>query len=195
MYTVFLLHLQRVTIMSSFIVHQFIQVVVVIGPSGIGPSNRCRMDRTCTHARANTRTNVHTHTYTCTHNRIYTYTNAQTRTHAHTQTHTHSHTHTHIHTHTHTHTHTYTHSHAHIHTQLTRARARATHNTTHTFSPFQPMQPRVTPPDPRPEGRGPRLFFDFLGRELTVFRNSLQGEGREWEKETPCGKGLGSWDT
>ena len=55
--------------------------------------------------------------------------------------------------------------------------------------------PRVTPPDPRPEGRGPRLFFDFLGRELTFFRNSLQGEGREWEKETPCGKGLGSWDT
>ena len=48
---------------------------------------------------------------------------------------------------------------------------------------------------PRPEGRGPRLFFDFLGRELTFFRNSLQGEGREWEKETPCGKGLGSWDT
>ena len=54
---------------------------------------------------------------------------------------------------------------------------------------------RVSPPDPRPEGRGPRLFFDFLGRELTFFRNSLQGEGREWEKETPCGKGLGSWDT
>jgi hypothetical protein len=26
---------------------------------------------------------------------------------------------------------------------------------------------RVTPPDPRPEGRGPRLFFDFLGREST----------------------------
>jgi len=25
----------------------------------------------------------------------------------------------------------------------------------------------VTPPDPRPEGRGPRLFFDFLGREST----------------------------
>jgi len=54
---------------------------------------------------------------------------------------------------------------------------------------------RVTPPDPRPEGRESRLFFDFLGWELTFFRNSLQGEGREWEKETPCGKGLGSWDT
>jgi len=54
---------------------------------------------------------------------------------------------------------------------------------------------RVSPPDPRPEGRESRLFFDFLGRELTFFRNSLQGEGREWEKETPCGKGLGSWDT
>ena len=53
----------------------------------------------------------------------------------------------------------------------------------------------TTPPDPRPEGRGPKLFFDFLGRELTFFRNSLQGEGREWEKETQCGKGLGSWDT
>ena len=47
----------------------------------------------------------------------------------------------------------------------------------------------------RPEGRGPRRFFDFSGRELTFFRNSLQGEGREWEKETQCGKGLGSWDT
>jgi len=58
-----------------------------------------------------------------------------------------------------------------------------------------PGQLRVSPPDPRPEGRGPRLFFYFLGRELTFFRNSLQGEGREWEKETPCGKGLGSWDT
>jgi len=54
---------------------------------------------------------------------------------------------------------------------------------------------RVSPPDPRPEGRESRLFFDFLGRELTFFRNSHQGEGREWEKETPCGKGLGSWDT
>ena len=53
------------------------------------------------------------------------------------------------------------------------------------------MGQRVTPPDPRPEGRGPKLFFDFLGRELTFFRNSLQGEGREWEKETRCGKGLG----
>ena len=57
------------------------------------------------------------------------------------------------------------------------------------------LLPRVTPPDPRPEGRESRLFFDFLGRELTFFRNSLQGEGREWEKETPGGKGLGSWDT
>jgi len=54
---------------------------------------------------------------------------------------------------------------------------------------------RVSPPDPRPEGRGPRRFFDFLGRELTFFRNSLQGEGREWENETQCGEGLGSWDT
>ena len=54
---------------------------------------------------------------------------------------------------------------------------------------------RVSPPDPRPEGRESRLFFDFLGREWTFFRNSLQGEGREWEKETPCGRGLGSWDT
>ena len=27
--------------------------------------------------------------------------------------------------------------------------------------------PCVSPPDPRPEGRGPRRFFDFLGRELT----------------------------
>ena len=26
---------------------------------------------------------------------------------------------------------------------------------------------RVTPPDPRPEGRESRLFFDFLGREST----------------------------
>ena len=43
----------------------------------------------------------------------------------------------------------------------------------------------------RPEGRGPRRFFDFSGRELTFFRNSLQGEGREWEKETQCGEGLG----
>ena len=55
--------------------------------------------------------------------------------------------------------------------------------------------PSVSPPDPRPEGRGPRRFFDFSGRELTFFRNSLHGEGREWEKETQCGKGLGSWDT
>ena len=47
----------------------------------------------------------------------------------------------------------------------------------------------------RPEGRGQRRFFDFSGREMTFFRNSLQGEGREWEKETQCGKGLGSWDT
>jgi len=54
---------------------------------------------------------------------------------------------------------------------------------------------RVSPPDPRPESRESRLFVDFLGRELTFLRNSLQGEGREWEKETPCGKGLGSWDT
>jgi len=54
---------------------------------------------------------------------------------------------------------------------------------------------RVSPPDPRPEGRGPRRFFDFSGWELIFFRNSLQGEGREWEKETQCGKGLGSWDT
>ena len=54
---------------------------------------------------------------------------------------------------------------------------------------------RVSPPDPRPEGRESRLFFDFLGRELTFFGISLEGEGREWEKETPCGKGLGSWDT
>jgi len=54
---------------------------------------------------------------------------------------------------------------------------------------------RVSPPDPRPEGRESRLFFDFLGRELTFFRNSLQGEGRERKKETPCGKGLRSWDT
>jgi len=59
----------------------------------------------------------------------------------------------------------------------------------------QPKARRVSPPDPRPEGRGPRRFFDFSGRELTFFRNSLQGEGREWEKETQCGKGLGSWDT
>ena len=28
--------------------------------------------------------------------------------------------------------------------------------------------PRVTPPNPRPGGRGPRLFFDFLGRESTL---------------------------
>ena len=54
---------------------------------------------------------------------------------------------------------------------------------------------RVSPPDPRPEGRGPRRFFDFSGRELTFLRNSLQGKGLEWEKETQCGKGLGSWDT
>jgi len=54
---------------------------------------------------------------------------------------------------------------------------------------------RVSPPDPKPEGRVSRLFFDFLGRELTLFGISLQGEFREWEKETPCGKGLGSWDT
>ena len=57
------------------------------------------------------------------------------------------------------------------------------------------IRQRVSPPDPRPEGRESSLFFDFLGRELTFFRNSLQGEGREWEKGTPCGKGLGSWDT
>ena len=54
---------------------------------------------------------------------------------------------------------------------------------------------RVSPLDSRPEGRGPRRFFDFSGRELNFFRNSLQGEGREWEQETQCGKGLGSWDT
>jgi len=59
----------------------------------------------------------------------------------------------------------------------------------------QKMGMRVSRPDPRPEGRGPRRFFDFSGWELTFFRNSLQGEGREWEKETQCGKGLGSWDT
>jgi len=46
----------------------------------------------------------------------------------------------------------------------------------------QPL--RVSPPDPRPLGRESRQFFDFLGRELTFFRNSLQGEGREWKKET-----------
>jgi len=28
-------------------------------------------------------------------------------------------------------------------------------------------QRRVSPPDPRPEGRESRLFFDFLGREST----------------------------
>ena len=44
---------------------------------------------------------------------------------------------------------------------------------------------RVSPPDPRPEGRGPRRFFDFSGRELTFFRNSLQGEG---------GSGVGEGD-
>jgi len=48
---------------------------------------------------------------------------------------------------------------------------------------------------PKPEGRVSRLFFNFLVRELTFFGISLQGEGRKWEKETPCGKGLGSWDT
>ena len=63
------------------------------------------------------------------------------------------------------------------------------------FEEKKRCQRRVSPPDPRPEGRESRLFFDFLGRELTFLRNSLQGEGREWEKETPCGKGLGSWDT
>jgi len=32
----------------------------------------------------------------------------------------------------------------------------------------------VAPPDPRPSGRESRQFLDFLGRELTFFRNSLQ---------------------
>jgi len=30
---------------------------------------------------------------------------------------------------------------------------------------------RVSPPDPRPEGRESRLFFDFLGRESTPEAN------------------------
>ena len=91
--------------------------------------------------------------------------------------------------------------------QFTRTGSRAQVTRTFSFFGFNrrhstQFTQRVTPPDPRPEGRdprpeglGPRLFFDFLGRELTFFRNSLQGEAREWEKETPCGKGLGSWDT
>jgi len=55
--------------------------------------------------------------------------------------------------------------------------------------------PRVAPTDPRPSGRESGQVFDFLGRELTFFRNSLLGLGREWKKETQCGPGLGSWDT
>jgi len=45
----------------------------------------------------------------------------------------------------------------------------------------------------RVETRG--CFSISEGREVTFFRNSQQGEGRECRKETECGRGLGSWDT
>jgi len=45
-------------------------------------------------------------------------------------------------------------------------------------------------------GSGVETIFRFLGSGVDFFlRNSLQGEGREWKKETQCGSGLGSWDT
>ena len=39
-----------------------------------------------------------------------------------------------------------------------------------------------------------RVETVFRGRELTFFRKTQQGEGRECWKETEFGRGLGSWD-
>jgi len=50
---------------------------------------------------------------------------------------------------------------------------------------------RVSPPDPRPEGRGPRRFFDFSGRESTFFRNSLHGEVGSGRRRRSVAKGWG----
>ena len=44
----------------------------------------------------------------------------------------------------------------------------------------------------RPEGRGPRRFFDFSGRELTFFRNSLEGEGGKRRRSVAKGWGPGT---
>ena len=49
---------------------------------------------------------------------------------------------------------------------------------------------------PEARGSGPEAVFRFLGSGVDFFKeNSLQDKGREWEKETQCGKGLESWDT
>jgi len=48
---------------------------------------------------------------------------------------------------------------------------------------------------PNALGSGVEAIFRFLGSGVDCFRNSLQGEGLEWNKETQCASGLGSWDT
>ena len=55
------------------------------------------------------------------------------------------------------------------------------------LSQFAPRDNIPMYPDPHRTMPG---YFSIL-----VPRNSLQGYGREWKKETHCGSGLGSWDT
>jgi len=87
-----------------------------------------------------------------------------------------------------------------IHAQAT-CNTYATHCNTlrHTTTQYNTLQHtathcntlRVSSPDPRPEGRGPRRFFHFSGRELTFFRNSLQGEGESGRMRRSVAKGWG----